>query len=270
MAVSAVGKKKFTAFGGVIILDIIVLALSLSVNVFQGFFFVADLFPFLLSIITLAILLLSIVLELTASNPFTAHLAFEIPLLTILTCIWLCFNAFSTSRWSNMPISCSSIPDEFGDMRGWCKNVQALKALIWMVWVALLLLTSSLLYFAITQAHRGHAQVWRIPLSRYDKSNANSNQFTTDISSYYRGSSLFDFRLRTSFGANRKGKSSLSSRDFFASSPVIRTSFASSAFGAGKAGVGAGAGSFSSGAVVQSPQSAGYQNRYATDEVEGF
>ena len=46
------------------------------------------------------------------------------------------FNAFATSRWRNVPMNCNSIPDEYSDMRGWCVDVQALKAFVWIEFVA--------------------------------------------------------------------------------------------------------------------------------------
>jgi hypothetical protein len=255
MSVSAVGKKKFAAFGGIIVLNIAVLALSIGVNIFQGFFFVADLFPLVLSITTLTIFLLLIFLELTASNAFTARPVFEIPLLVILTLTWLGFDAFSTSRWSGIPTSCSVISDEYSEVRSWCQHLQALKAVIWLVWVTLLILTSSLLCFVVTHAHHGKGQVWRTPLSRYDPSNrhASSVNFITEVSSYYRGSSIFNFRIRTSAGANELGNVTPSSHDFFAPpSPVFRDSSGSSAFGGVKAGVGT------------------YQHRIEKDEFKAF
>lgn len=69
--------------------------------------------------------------------------------------VFSAFNAFSTSRWSNIPFPCSTIPDgesaasitpqlywviltvrpEYADERGWCQEVQALKAFVWILFV---------------------------------------------------------------------------------------------------------------------------------------
>ena len=60
-----------------------------------------------------------------------------------------------------------------------------------------------------------------------------------EVSSYYRGSSLFNFNPRASFGNHEKGSMTPESRDFFAPpSPVFISSAASSPF-SGRAGVGA-------------------------------
>ncbi|KAF9647642.1 hypothetical protein BDM02DRAFT_3075143, partial [Thelephora ganbajun] len=150
----------------IIVLDIVVLALSVLVNIFQEFFFVADLFPLFLSIVTLAILLLQIVLDLTSKNAFTARPAFEIPLLGTLSILWLAFNSFSTSRYTGLP-NCSVFPDDLSDERAWCRNTQGLRAIIWIEWAALLLTTLALTRISIVQARRGNTAVWHTALSRY-------------------------------------------------------------------------------------------------------
>ena len=32
-------------------------------------------------------------------------------------------------------MACGNIPDEYADERGWCRDLQALKAFVWIEWV---------------------------------------------------------------------------------------------------------------------------------------
>ena len=32
-------------------------------------------------------------------------------------------------------MACANIPDEYADERGWCRDLQALKAFVWIEWV---------------------------------------------------------------------------------------------------------------------------------------
>ncbi|THH07149.1 hypothetical protein EW146_g9405 [Bondarzewia mesenterica] len=125
--------------GAIILMNVLVLALSARVNQFQNFFFVADLFPFALSIITLSISVLMLLLDVGVEDSITAHPPFQIGMLFLLSIFWLAFNSFSTSRWTYIPLNCSSIPPG------------ALVAL----------------RYAMTQSQRGQKHIWSTPLSRY-------------------------------------------------------------------------------------------------------
>ncbi|KAI0353354.1 hypothetical protein OH77DRAFT_1407319 [Trametes cingulata] len=164
---SSVGKKKLGVHVLLIVLDVIALALAARVNIFQEFFFMADLFPLGLAITTLIILFFTLVLDLLVKRMPTARPAFEIGLLYVLSIFWLAFNAFSTSRWRNIPMNCSSIPEEYPDERTWCRDVQALKSFVWIEFVALFFTASFILRYTITEHKRGRTQVWSGPLSCY-------------------------------------------------------------------------------------------------------
>lgn len=238
MALSSVWKRKVSAYAFIIVLSIVVLALSVSVNTFQEFFFVADLFPMLLSIVTLVIMPLQIMFEVKFENAFTARPAFEVPLLGALTIVWLVVNCFSTSRYTSLP-NCSVFSDGIDGEEGWCHSAQALRIIIWIEWLALLLTALMLTRAAIVEARRGNTAVWHKTLSRHRRSNQ-SRDFLQDASSFYRGSSLLGFDR---VNGHQKG----SSRDWFAP-PAIRTSgmpgverdsTAGSFFGPGVADLGA-------------------------------
>jgi len=259
----------------IVVLDIVVLALSVSVNVFQEFFFEADLFPLTLSIVTLVILLLQIVLDLTSENAFTARPVFEIPLLGTLTIAWLASNSFSTSRYTGLP-NCSIFSDDLDGEHTWCRNAQGLRALVWVELVALLSTTLMLTRRAVVQTRRGNTAVWRTALSRYHQSN-HSRDFLQDASSFYRGSSIFGFDRAS---GHQKG----SSRDWFApAEPTIRLDDkldgesdrgTGSFFGAGTSGLGAlGNGTQS---AVSLPQQFQFQSPHSTKDttvtktIDGF
>lgn len=150
-----------------LLFDIIVLALAARVNAFQEFFFMADIFPLALSIVTLIVLFFMLLLDFTFTNSFTARPPFEIGMLYVLSVFWLAFSAFSTSRWQNIPMSCGSIPDEFTDERTWCSDVQALKSFMWIFFLAIFFTASFTLRYALLQHRAGNRQIWVTPLSRY-------------------------------------------------------------------------------------------------------
>ncbi|KAI0261228.1 hypothetical protein BC834DRAFT_925561 [Gloeopeniophorella convolvens] len=164
---SSVGKKVLFGYGVIIFLNILVLALSNKVNNFQDYFYMADIFPLVLSSVTLFISVLMLALDLGLSNSPTARPPFEIGLVFVLSILWLAFNAFSTSRWRHIPLNCSSIPADFSDVRSWCKDLQALKAFVWVNWVVLFLVGIVTLRWSVTQHQSGQKHVWRTPLSRF-------------------------------------------------------------------------------------------------------
>lgn len=173
MAYSSVGRIQLAAHAFLLLVTILSLALSARVNQFQDFFFVADLFPLALSIITFVFLVVMLLLDAMVPSSYTARPQFHIGLFGILSIVWLgafhtlhlenthkctctrlAGNAFSTSRWRHIPMACGAIPDgssqstyhpnlphlslsipEFADERSWCKDVQALKAFVWIEWV---------------------------------------------------------------------------------------------------------------------------------------
>jgi hypothetical protein len=167
MTFSTVGKTRFSAHAGLLIVNITVLALAARVNNFQDFFFMADLFPFVLSIVTLVLLTFSFLLELGLENSFTAYAPFEIGIFGVLSVLWLAFNAFSTSRWRHIPLACNSIPREFPDEITWCKDTQALKSFVWIEWVICLLTAIFTLRYSVTQSSRGNKHIWKTPLTHY-------------------------------------------------------------------------------------------------------
>ncbi|KAJ8078444.1 hypothetical protein AAF712_012105 [Marasmius tenuissimus] len=167
MAFSSVGKKKLAAQGLLFFINILVLAFASRVNQFQEYFYVADLFPFALSIITLVLLTTMITLDLATTNAFIGRAQYEIGIFTVMSILWLAFNAFSTSRWSDVPLQCGTIPEDFSDIRTWCRDLQALKAFIWIEWLTFFLITVVTARYAVTQNTRGHKHIFKVPLSRY-------------------------------------------------------------------------------------------------------
>jgi len=228
------------AYALIVILDIVVLALAVSVNIFQEFFFVADLFPLTLSIATLAIFLVQVVLDSKSRNAYTARPAFEIPLLGVLTIIWLASNSFTTSRYMGLP-NCSVFTGDLAEERAWCRKAQGLLAVVWIEWAALLATTLTLARVTILRARRNNTAVWHTTLSRY-RSTKHSQDFIQEVSSFYRSSSIFGFDRVTGH------QKDVSSRDWFAPEPVVRLSGRTDSqdgnsgetfYDAGRAGLGA-------------------------------
>lgn len=147
--------------------NIIVLALSARVNLFQGFFFHADLFPLALSIITFVIIVFLLALDFALNNSYTGRAQFEIGVFGVLSIFWLSFNAFSTSRWRQVPFHCNSIPSDFPDEITWCKNLQALKSLVWINFLICFFIALLTLRYAVSQYGRGNKHIFKMPLSRY-------------------------------------------------------------------------------------------------------
>jgi len=150
-----------------LLVDIIVLALAARVNLFQDFFFVADLFPLALSIITLVLVSLLICIDLLLERAYTGRAQFEIGFFGVLSIFWLAFNAFSTSRWRQVPLQCSVIPDDFADERTWCKDLQALKAFVWINFLLCFCVAFFTLRYAVAQHLRGNKHVFKVSLSRF-------------------------------------------------------------------------------------------------------
>ncbi|TFK47350.1 hypothetical protein OE88DRAFT_794749 [Heliocybe sulcata] len=166
--ISSSGKKYLAALGVITVLDVAAVALSARVNMIQDFFFMADLFPLGLSIATLVLLFLMLLSNFAVIDSFLVRAPFQIGNLLILSLLWLAFNAFSTSRWSHIPMNCMSIPAEYAEARVWCKDVQGLKAVVWVQWLMLLGTSLITLRYTISQHTQGYAHVWNMPLVRYD------------------------------------------------------------------------------------------------------
>ncbi|KAF5381639.1 hypothetical protein D9615_005493 [Tricholomella constricta] len=167
MAFSAIGKVKVAAHAALFFVNILVLAFSTRVNHFQEFYFMADLFPFGLSIVTLILLTITIALDFAVENSYTGRAQFEIGHFGLLSIFWLAFNSFSTSRWRMIPFQCNSIPSDFSEERGWCKDVQALKGLVWVEFFMCFVTALMTLRYTFTQYSRGNKHIFQMPLSRY-------------------------------------------------------------------------------------------------------
>jgi hypothetical protein len=100
-------------------------------------------------------------LDFALDNSYTGRAQFEIGVFGVLSVFWLAFNAFSTSRWGQVPFHCNSIPSgthsywnhynaihsfivkDFPDEITWCKNLQALKSFVWINFLICTSLSSS-------------------------------------------------------------------------------------------------------------------------------
>ncbi|PAV18121.1 hypothetical protein PNOK_0660700 [Pyrrhoderma noxium] len=162
-----VGRNRLKAIVLLLFVNIIVLALSARVNQVQGFFFMADLFPLGLSIATLVVISVSLLLDLVLANSITSRPPFDIFIMSTLTILWLASNSFSTSRWRHVPLNCASIPDDFKTQKVWCKDLQALKAFVWIEWVTILLIALFTLRYVVMEHVQGNKHIWRTALSRY-------------------------------------------------------------------------------------------------------
>ncbi|KAJ7176614.1 hypothetical protein C8R46DRAFT_988708 [Mycena filopes] len=176
MAFSTTGSKKVAAHISILVLNLIVLILSARVNQYQDFFFIADRFPLILSIITFVLLGAMTVVDFVSSTSFTGRPQFEVGVLSVLGIFWLAFNAFSTSRWNSCPLNCSVIPSDFPDTVSWCQVLSALRVLVWVEWLMILFTAAFTLRFAISQNSRGNTHVFKTPLSRYTPNVPSSGQ----------------------------------------------------------------------------------------------
>ncbi|CAA7270850.1 unnamed protein product [Cyclocybe aegerita] len=167
MVLSSVGRKKLAGQAAFLFFDVVVLALSARVNQFQDFFYVADIFPLALSIVSLVLVVILIVMDLILYDSYTSRPQFEIGFFGVLSIFWLAFNVFSTACWRQIPFKCNSIPAEFMDERVWCKTLQALKSFVWITFVTCIAITLFTLRYSISQYKRGNKHVFQMPLSRY-------------------------------------------------------------------------------------------------------
>jgi hypothetical protein len=189
MAFSSVGRKKVAAHFFLLLINIIVLALSTRVNQYQDYFFIADRFPFVLSIITFVLLGLMTILDFITENSYTGRPQFEIGAFSVLGIFWLAFNAFSTSRWNSVPFNCGVIPSDFPDTIQWCQELSALRVFVWIEWLIIFFTVISTLRYALTQSNNGNKHIFQMPLSRYEPSRQNG---ITTNAGYPFGSSAFE------------------------------------------------------------------------------
>jgi len=189
MAFSSVGRKKVAAHIFLLLINIIVLALSTRVNQYQDYFFIADRFPFVLSIITFVLLGLMTILDFVTENSYTGRPQFEIGVFSVLAIFWLAFNAFSTSRWNSVPFNCGVIPSDFPDTIQWCQELSALRVFVWIEWLIIFFTIIFTLRYALTQSNSGNKHVFQMPLSRYEPNRQNG--ITTNVD-YAFGSSAFE------------------------------------------------------------------------------
>jgi len=168
MAFSTVGRVKLGANVVILVVSIIVLALSAKVNQFQEFFFMADLFPFALGIVTMVVSLVILGLEFGFGTFVLNRAQYQASITGALTILWLAFNGFSTSRWASIPMSCSSISgDDFADERAWCNNIQALKAFIWLEFILCFATSTWIFHYSFKQYNKGYKHVFQMSFSRY-------------------------------------------------------------------------------------------------------
>ncbi|KAF5339595.1 hypothetical protein D9611_011438 [Ephemerocybe angulata] len=179
MGFSTVGKKKVASHAVLLVLDLVVLGLAVKVNKFNEFFYVADLFPLALSIVTLVFLFFMISIDFALDHSWTGFPQTEIGVLGILSILWLSFNAFSTSRWKDMPMNCGSIPLDFPAERTWCRDVQALKAFVWITFAVCAGIVLCTARYCITQRQRGNKHIFSMPLSRYRSRLNPTSHYTT-------------------------------------------------------------------------------------------
>ncbi|KAF5310184.1 hypothetical protein D9619_010452 [Psilocybe cf. subviscida] len=204
---SSIGKKKVAGHAVFLLTDIIVLALSATVNQFQDFFYIADLFPFALSIISLVIvvILLALDLGLPSANLPCSRAPADIAIFGVLSVFWMSFNAFSTARWREIPFQCDAIPTGFLDERLWCKSLQALKSFVWINFLACLGISLFTLRYTVAQYYRGHRHILATPLSRYRPDRPSGAEVTTEswtqfnASGRSRGSEFLQFEKVTNF-----------------------------------------------------------------------
>ncbi|KAJ6466952.1 hypothetical protein C8R45DRAFT_1055491 [Mycena sanguinolenta] len=181
MAFSSVGKKKVAAHLFLLFINIIVLALSTRVNQYQEYFFIADRFPFVLSIITFVVLGLMTIVDFVTTNSYTGRAQFEVGVFSVLGIFWLAFNAFSTSRWNSAPLNCSVIPSDYPDTIQWCQELAALRVFVWIEWLIIFFTAMITMRYSVSQNSHGNKHIFQTPLSRYEPTRQN---LTTNVSGY--------------------------------------------------------------------------------------
>jgi len=167
MAFSTFGKKRMVARVALLLVNILVLALSARVNEYQEYFYKADLLPMVLSVLALIYLAFSIIFDMSVEDPLIGRAAFELPVFGLFSIFWFAFAIFSTARWAQIPMACSSIPSTYPAEITWCKDVQALKAFVWIEWLVFLLTFLVVLTYVIKQHKEGSSHIWTTGLATY-------------------------------------------------------------------------------------------------------
>jgi len=165
-------------------ITLIVFILSTHVNVFMGFFYIADRFPFVLSIFTAVALGLTTVLDYAKSgNVITSRPSVELSLLGLYFISWTTSNAVSTPRWDGIqPGACSKItigsnPSFESGTRTWCREIVALRALVWIEWLLVAGSFVFLLSYCIKQARRGASHIWTTPLAVFQPETTSNSKW---------------------------------------------------------------------------------------------
>ncbi|TFK24093.1 hypothetical protein FA15DRAFT_704855 [Coprinopsis marcescibilis] len=194
---SVVGKRKVISHVVLFVLNIVVLGLATKVNRFTDFFYVADLFPLAISVITTVLLFVMLTIDAALDRCWTGYAQTEAGVLGVLSIFWLgkwiSFNAFSTSRWGGVPMSCDEIPEckyqvlltSFEEGRTWCKDVHALKAFVWIVFLTCFGITAWTVTYTVTQFRRGNRHILKMPLSRYTPNALPGAVFTTSATAAF-------------------------------------------------------------------------------------
>ncbi|PVG04579.1 hypothetical protein CPB86DRAFT_746444 [Serendipita vermifera] len=198
----------------------------------MGFFYHADRFPFVLSILTgFTFILKSIVEWRKKGNVITARPVTEIATLSAMSFAWTVSNAFSTPRWNGIqPGVCSSIsindnPEFERSSRLWCRELLALRAFVWIEWVILVVSLVLLLGYCVKQAKKGSRHVWSTPLAIYnphmaspDTWNPNSRVFNHMSFSQSRDPNPYPFGTESAHQRRNPNTRSIMSQD---SGPAI-------------------------------------------------
>ncbi|CCA69440.1 hypothetical protein PIIN_03340 [Serendipita indica DSM 11827] len=182
--IATVRRVRTTSRGLLAIASIIILSLSTHINWFMGFFYIADRLPFVLSILTLATLVLTSILDLAkGGNAVTARPMVESALLVVFTILWTGANGFSTPRWNTIqPGVCSSIsiasnPSFQSGVRMWCQEMIVLRAFVWIEWIILLGSLLLLVSYCFKQARKGRGHIWVTPLAHFDPHEAEDTKW---------------------------------------------------------------------------------------------
>lgn len=168
MEFSALGKKKVASHAVLFAFNGVALALATKVAKFNQFFYVADLFPMAISILTLVVLFTMLTMEFALNRSPLGLPLVEAGILGVLSIFWLAFNAFSTARWKYVPMQCEAISLAYSPERAWCRDVHALKAFVWAVFIACLGITVWTITYTLMQYQKGNKHILKMPLSQYD------------------------------------------------------------------------------------------------------
>ncbi|KAG8761578.1 hypothetical protein FRC14_002765 [Serendipita sp. 396] len=182
--VSLARRLRATAKGLIAVCTLIILVLSSHINLFMGFFYIADRLPFVLSILTAAVISVTSILErVKGPNVATAKNSVEVGILSLFVITWTAANAFSTPRWNNIqPGVCSAISIESNPafqsgVRVWCRELLVLRAFVWIQWLILAVSLVLLVSFCIRHSKHGASHVWSSTLANYDPQDTSSNRW---------------------------------------------------------------------------------------------